>query len=415
MCLLTYFPPNAVVNVDRLECGARCNPHGHGFAIVTASGEVIIDHAMTPTALIERFAKLREEHPDSHALFHSRITTHGATDLSNCHPFQVVGPRGGQTILAHNGILPTDCQPRKGDKRSDTRILAEDMLWKRWSTHRLPSLGSKRPRFTKRWLDAPQVRASIEKWLGTGSKVLVLTTNPRLEQTAYLFNERLGDWVDGVWYSNSSYETWKPSKYRSTGYVYTGGGFSRVTSDKPDWWEEWPVETSTKPTTNAMSLWDGSTNMQNGTYWAGRVWFPHQSYLYHFHRRTCDVCRSVRINRDDYVCDVCGVCWICGDYYSDCQAGPTFVDGVEVRPGGANCGSTADIRGHFDETAGIVWSDETGARWKGQTADSAHAVNEVIQSIRATGKAAEIGKAIVKSAAESAAVFVQAEGVTYEA
>lgn len=414
MCLLTYFPPNAVVNTERLSCGAACNPHGHGFAIVTASGEVIVDHAMTPTALIERFAALREEHPDSHALFHSRITTHGSTTLENCHPFQVVGPRGGQTILAHNGILPTDCQPRKGDRRSDTRILAEDMLWKRWSTHRLPSLGSKRPRFTKRWLDAPQVRASIEKWLGTGSKVLVLTTNPRLSQTAYLFNERLGDWVDGVWYSNGSYETWKPSKYRSTGYVYSNGGFSRVDNG---WWDEWPTAVGSPKSDKGteLSLWDGSTNMANGTYWAGRLWYPNQSYLHHFHKRSCDVCHSVRINREDYVCDVCGVCWICGDYYTDCQSGRVYRDGVMVRDAGPNCGQTNAVRDHFDETAGIVWSIQTGARWKGQVAESAKALDVVIKDLRESGNAREIGTAIVKSAAESAAVFVEAEGVTYEA
>ena len=64
MCLLTYFPPGAAVNTERLDCGARCNPHGHGFAIVTAGGEVIVKHAMTPGNLIREFAELREQHPD---------------------------------------------------------------------------------------------------------------------------------------------------------------------------------------------------------------------------------------------------------------------------------------------------------------------------------------------------------------
>ena len=411
MCLLTYFPPNADVNVERLSCGARCNPHGHGYAIVTASGEVIIDHAMTPTALIEQFAALRAQYPDSHALFHSRITTHGSTSLANCHPFRVVGPRGGETILAHNGILPTDCQPRGKDSRSDTRILAEDVLWSRWRTHRLPSLGSSKPRFTKRWLDAPQVRDSIEKWLGSGSKVLVLTTSPRLSQTAYLLNEHLGEWIDGVWYSNSSYETWKPSKYRSsTGYVYHNGSFSPIAQDESGWWDEWPTVVGTSDKEARHSLWSDVTNVQNGVYWAGRKWFPRQSFLHHFHRRSCDICETVRINREDYVCDTCGVCWICNEYYTDCQSAQVVRDGKVVRAEGPNCGATPSIRATFDESAGITWDAVRGARWTGGE-DVDNELNSAIKSLRESREVQKIGREIVKSAAESAMVFVSAEDV----
>jgi len=406
MCLLTFFPPFAEVNTERLECGARCNPHGHGFAIVTADGQVIVDHAMRPDELIERFAKLREQYPDSHALFHSRITTHGSTNLANCHPFQVIGPRGGQTILAHNGILPTDCQPKGKDSRSDTRILAEDMLWKRWGKYRLAPLGSRKPRFTKRWLDSPEVRKSIEKWLGTGSKVLVLTTNPRLAKTAYLFNERLGDWVDGVWYSNSSYETWKPSSYRDgyyggTSYVYRGGEFVPTRETQSQWWDDWPTVVGSKPESQ-MSLWVGSTNMENGTVWSGRAWYPKQSYLWHFNRRTCDVCNSVRINRNDYICDVCGVCWICNEYFTDCWSEEVVTEDGKVIPAGDGCAWDIAIRGPFDENAGI------------KPGDSAKHLEQIISDLRKAGTLRDIVPAI-KSAAASAQVFMnEMEGVNVQ-
>lgn len=376
MCLLTYFPPNAAVNTDRLACGAECNPHGHGYAIVTADGQVLINHNMRPTALIAEFAELRERHPDSHALFHSRITTHGATNLANCHPFIVSGPRGGQTILAHNGILPRDCQPTKGDKRSDTRILAEDMLWSRWSKFRLPTRGRKHNPVTRQWLDSADVRADIEGWLGTGSKVLVLTTNPRMRQTAYLLNERLGEWVDGVWYSNGSFERWT-SGYSGKSYVSRGGTFWEVgptsqrweSDNAKHWWDDF------EPPTKATAATGEPTE------WAGRVWYPYQSYRAHFPSRRCDVCAGTRVARADYVCDTCGVCWICNEYYTDCHD----------EQNGTRCGFRRGIRDGFDRIVGYTWPG------------AVQEIQAAIDTLRAAGTG------VVKSAASSALVFIESE------
>lgn len=382
MCLLTYFPPNAAVDTERLTCGAECNPHGHGYAIVTADGRVFIDHSMTPTALITNFAALRALFPDSHALFHSRITTHGSTNLSNCHPFQVVGPRGGQTILAHNGILPVDCQPKGKDNRSDTRILAEDMIWSRWSKFRLPTRGRRKPPVTRRWLDSPEVRADIERWLGRGSKVLVLTTNPRMAQTAYLFNEQLGEWVDGVWYSNSSHEPWK-SRYTGFSYTYNHGSFQRATNaTNAHWWKEMDDEP------HVIGGKSTITGPSQGQDWEGRTWYPRESYLHHFRARKCDVCDSFRVSKHDYVCDLCGVCWLCNEYYLDCH-------NEEI---GNRCGLTAEIRGEFDQIAGYEWSP-----------DSEGELQQVINDLRQS-RALRALPAAIKSAAASAAVFVAAEG-----
>jgi predicted glutamine amidotransferase len=413
MCLLSYFPPNAPVDTERLACGAECNPHGHGYAIITASGEVLINHAMTPTKLIAEFARLREQHPDSEALFHSRITTHGSTNLANCHPFRVVGPRGGETILAHNGILPSDCQPGRKDNRSDTRILAEEMLWQRWSRFSLPTRGRKQAPVTRKWLDSREVRASIEKWLGTGSKVLVLTTNPRMKQRAYLLNERLGDWVDGVWYSNDSHERWGTrwsSKrrrdwssstgwsggYGNTSYVYRNGEFVPVqnapveTTAETSWWEEWPTVIGTDKGSLTGERVSGFPT-DNGQMWNGREWNPRQSYMHHFRNRVCEVCDSVRIGTKDYICDMCGVCWICNEYYTDCW---------DEESNGRSCGLNTAIRGTFDETVGFTYRPTLSD-------DERTEIQQVIDALRSSRSIRAIGAAVVKSAAESAAVFVQ--------
>jgi glutamine amidotransferase len=79
----------------------------------------------------------------------------------------------------------------KDDKRSDTRIFAEDTL---------PKLGGVLA------LEDENLYRMVEGW-ATGSKIAVLTTNPKAQYQLYLINENLGHWDDnGVWWSNSSYK-----------------------------------------------------------------------------------------------------------------------------------------------------------------------------------------------------------------
>jgi hypothetical protein len=55
----------------------------------------------------------------------------------------------------------------------------------------------------------------VEGW-ASGSKIAVLTTNPKAQYQLYLINESLGHWDDnGVWWSNSSYKriTYTPKSY----------------------------------------------------------------------------------------------------------------------------------------------------------------------------------------------------------
>jgi hypothetical protein len=79
----------------------------------------------------------------------------------------------------------------KDDRRSDTRVFAEDTL---------PRLGGVTA------LDDANLYRMVEGW-ATGSKIAVLTTNPNAQSQLYLINERLGHWDEhGVWWSNSSYK-----------------------------------------------------------------------------------------------------------------------------------------------------------------------------------------------------------------
>ncbi|MBF6063552.1 class II glutamine amidotransferase [Nocardia terpenica] len=185
MCLLTFYPAGIAPDAHALEIGAAVNPHGHGYAVATDAG-IVTGHGMDARPVIEEFTQIRARYLDGPALFHSRYATHGVVGLGNCHPFRLGGDR--RTVLAHNGILPKRVHPGPYDRRSDTRIAAEEYL----------------PRHPFGSLDTHQGRRGLESWLGT-SKLVVLTIDPAYKHTAYLFNEQAGIWDGEIWYSNTGY------------------------------------------------------------------------------------------------------------------------------------------------------------------------------------------------------------------
>lgn len=199
MCLLSVYSPGAMVNVEHLEAGAYCNPDGYGFALIVGD-RIEVAHGMDAFATIDAFERVRTQHPESWALFHSRYTTDGETNEENCHPFLVGGDR--QTVLAHNGVLPKAARPGRGDTRSDTRILAESLIpgGMFGRLHRMRSI------------------RSLERWLTSEdypNKVAILTVDPRYKDRAFILNEKAGTWVDGVWHSNDGYRPYEPlSTYR---------------------------------------------------------------------------------------------------------------------------------------------------------------------------------------------------------
>lgn len=212
MCILMYFPPGAQPIREHLEQGCRSNPDGFGWAVVDwQNAEIITGKSMDAATAVEEFMALRKLYPADCAIFHARITTHGLTDLDNCHPFTVLNrPKsaGGDMILAHNGIISRCAVGLPGDTRSDTRRFAEDVLMRSFPA-----------------LDSPKTRRRLEEYIGAGSKVVILTTDPAYKAQGYIFNERLGDWLEdadnipgnpSVWYSNSS---WCRTRYATIGYL----------------------------------------------------------------------------------------------------------------------------------------------------------------------------------------------------
>lgn len=200
MCLLVVCEPNSTPKREDLHNGACSNPHGFGFSIDTGT-EIITERSMSARKSINRFLELREQYPNGYAMWHARYATHGVKNETNCHPFRVGNSSGYDTYLAHNGVL--DINIHKQDKRSDTRVFAEDTL---------PLLGGAPA------LDDDNIFTIISAW-AKGSKIAIMTNDPRCKYRMYLINEDSGTWDnDGIWWSNSSH---KRSTYSYTTKPYT--------------------------------------------------------------------------------------------------------------------------------------------------------------------------------------------------
>lgn len=190
MCILTFIPSGiglAEPAIESLWNGGLNNPDGHGFALATPDG-IVMGKSLRLDEALSDFIDARETYPDAPALFHSRYATHGPVVRDNCHPFYVGA--GNQTVLAHNGVLPKAAHPRNGDQRSDTAIMAAELMPRQW--HRL---------------DKRSTMKSLTQFCGRGNKLVILTVDPRYKRSHYIVNESRGTWDSdtGLWHSNFDY------------------------------------------------------------------------------------------------------------------------------------------------------------------------------------------------------------------
>jgi len=90
----------------------------------------------------------------------------------------------------------------KDDKRSDTKIFAEDIM---------PAIGG----ITS--LDDEKYFNTMETWAG-GNKLVFLTHNDDAKFNWYILNSHLGHWDQDMWWSNTSYKKYAPiaSTYNAT-------------------------------------------------------------------------------------------------------------------------------------------------------------------------------------------------------
>lgn len=179
MCIAILKTKDKTLTKETMKICAKNNPDGCGFSYVDNKGTLVIEKYMDFEEFWESF---RHKQYQKTMLIHFRIATHGSVVVDNCHPFKL----NNKMALIHNGIISG--YGSKKDNVSDTRDFISKVIgnisWKMW----------KNPSFIKLVGDA------------IGSSKLAILDN---KENYYIVNEDLGEWVDGVWYSNNSYKEYK--------------------------------------------------------------------------------------------------------------------------------------------------------------------------------------------------------------
>lgn len=196
MCLAIYKPAATLPDWSAYRNGHSSNDDSWGFAAV-------VDGRLVTRCGIGDFAEFREAfepYADRQAIIHFRWSTHGKTDLDNCHPFLV----SDDLAVIHNGVISIKCDVDAD--RSDTWHFNELVL---------RPMHGRDPDFFRH----TDVRYTQEL-AHSGSKFVFL----RADGEFSIWNEASGTWdADGHWYSNNSHAV------SYSRYV----GFSRSTTANP--------------------------------------------------------------------------------------------------------------------------------------------------------------------------------------
>jgi len=265
MCLLMV-SMGQVPDYNHISNANINNPDGFGFAVHTGD-RIITSRGMNPQKTVDKFYDtLDKAGKDFVAIYHSRITTHGDSIVENAHPFKVDGR--SDLILAHNGMLPI--HPRAGDRRSDTRIFAEDIM---------VNMGIE-------MLDDKHSFARLEDW-AAGSKIAILSNAPELRDSVYIVNEHLGAWEGDIWWSNSSYKN--AYTFYGTGYYGASRGL-------------WSTDDLLESDRQALIGIESEGQYINGTELCYTCYIPISEESYH-----------------EGVCSACNSCLDCFDSSNNCM------------------------------------------------------------------------------------------------
>jgi len=241
MCQAILKPEGIVIRKRNLEISFKGNPHGAGYAYREKDGTVWYSKGFMS---FKKFWLDYRKVQTKEAIIHFRWATHGGKEEGNTHPFVV----GDNAALIHNGIL-SDFLPTTLDKRSDTRVFVEDFLN---PTITRSGLG------TAEFLASPITKSFLEKMIG-GSKLAVITS-----AGSHIFNEKLGEWYEGAWYSagkpevkvrgvyaclEDGMEHWRERYYSEQGYASYTSRTVATDDEEEDTEVELSAGESSKPDT----------------------------------------------------------------------------------------------------------------------------------------------------------------------
>lgn len=279
MCVIVHQPQQVELSKDTFSKLWERNDDGGGFAFIDETGRIQVHKYMDSKRYWEVYRTWRGRYPNTDFLLHMRIQTHGGVNLENVHPFQI----DQHTVLAHNGIISNTYDYKDG--RSDTRVFIDNVLSK------LPA----------NWYLDDDLKLFVEGAIG-GSKLMLLTNNPKAETTTIFFNEKSWSEHEGLKLSNtfglsSSYrwsdyrDSWKGGH---TYYDYTTDKWNRFSKEnKEESKDEGPFQ---EPMLDDSLLTEDFREVRLDWYGIDKFLYEYQGYI---------ICSGCQGAVDDYTmeCD----------------------------------------------------------------------------------------------------------------
>jgi len=225
MCICVYAPAGKKIPREYLENSWEVNSDGAGLMFVRDKKLYVYKELWDKEAFFEYYEHMYEVFGEaSPFVLHFRIITHGKIDLLNCHPHKV----NENLAFVHNGIISGVGATMNGEK-SDSVLFGEKYL------RGLPE-GA---------LDNESIRLLIADKCGS-SKLVFLDNIGNV----YMINDNLGEWNEGIWYSNSSYKSSAPfysgsscgahgSSWRTSWKNEKHKGVSACDCEDKDWEDYW--------------------------------------------------------------------------------------------------------------------------------------------------------------------------------
>jgi hypothetical protein len=176
MCLAIYKPKGAVIPEKNLMAGFYSNCSGSGFMFHERGTLKVVKDLFSFKEFYKAITDVGQEGHDMG--IHFRAATHGPVNKANCHPFEMLN---GKFAMLHNGIFRV---PLTRKDLSDTGNYCVQVLE--------PAIKAGTYKNRKEMQADP-------RW-GWGAVVLMAANGE-----VVIYNESMGHWHEGVWYSNHAY------------------------------------------------------------------------------------------------------------------------------------------------------------------------------------------------------------------
>lgn len=303
-------PAGTVITRRTLKTGFQANPDGAGMMYTHDNVLEVVKGFFHFRGFYKTFRSIERAFPKTNIIVHFRITTSGLKNTPNCHPFVV----DDTLAFAHNGIF----------LGLGTLLESDTMIFNKTVLQLLP----------KGFLDIPRIKEALDLYIQRGFCKLAFLDK---DNNYTIINPSAGEWNNGVWFSNTSYED--RAVFGFTKYDYNGYDYSNTYRNcsmcrqliplrEMEWHEEvggfvcdvcnYSTQTSAGDDCEVCGVcgFYPSETSHAGISYCADCW-NELTMSYKVHCPCCHEYTTLRLlMSDDYKCDSCGA-YVTPDEYKD--------------------------------------------------------------------------------------------------